>query len=100
MRFQPPFSTLFTVLFSMTLLTCIAAIFHKIAAITILQFYVINFCDATISTTYICFLHLFAAHLISLTPLLLSPSASRIRCTIAVSTYLFSLRLGAQHSDA
>jgi hypothetical protein len=42
-------------LIPMIILTPIAAIFHKIAAIiAVLQFYVINFGGATRCTTYVC----------------------------------------------
>jgi hypothetical protein len=41
-------------LLSMFFPTIIAAIFHEVTAITFLQFDVIHFADATVSTTYIC----------------------------------------------
>jgi hypothetical protein len=65
MQFRCPFFALFTVLLSMAFPTPIAAVFHEIAAITILQFDVINFSHAAISTTYVCLLYLFSTHLIS-----------------------------------
>jgi uncharacterized membrane protein YccF (DUF307 family) len=49
MQYDCPFFTLFLVLLSMLSKTFIAAIFHKIAAITILQFYFINFGNAAVS---------------------------------------------------
>ena len=45
-------------LLSMIFPTFIAAIFDEVAAITFLQFDVINFCDAAVSTTYVCFCQL------------------------------------------
>jgi hypothetical protein len=60
MQLSRPYFALFLVLLSMPSLAFIPAVLHEVAAITILQFDVINFCGATISTTYICLCH--AAH--------------------------------------
>jgi hypothetical protein len=49
MQYDCPFLTLFLVLLSMILPTPIAAIFHEITTITILQLDVINFGNAAVS---------------------------------------------------
>jgi hypothetical protein len=46
MQFFRPFFTLLIMLFSVISSTFIAAIFHKIAAIALLQFDVVQCCDA------------------------------------------------------
>ena len=52
MQYDCPFFTLFIMLLSMHFLTVITAIFHEVTAITILQFYLINFCDAAVSAAH------------------------------------------------
>jgi hypothetical protein len=53
-QFILPISTFFFVLLSMLSTAFIAAIFHEVTAITILQLDVIHFCDAAVGTTYVC----------------------------------------------